>query len=142
MKESYTTHASATSNSDVTLKSVAYNDTITPPPQFGGENEHPSPEDLFSAAISSCYILTLKSIAKHKKLKWDNVEVECHANLEKKETGLAFHTAELKVTLYIPKGQSLPEYIELLHKAEKFCLVSASLKTDIKLYPKVKFSIS
>ena len=32
--------------------------TITPPPQFNGPEGFWTPEDLFSASISSCYILS------------------------------------------------------------------------------------
>lgn len=129
----YTANANSEMDSAVAVSTDTLQLDITPPSQFGGEDTHWSPEDLFSAGLSSCYILTLKSISKHKKLNWNCVDVLVNCYLDKKKEGLAFYNAELFVKLKVNKGADLEAYEKMLHDSEKGCLFSKSLITEIAL---------
>ncbi|AYF43892.1 MULTISPECIES: OsmC family protein [Halobacteriovorax] len=112
--------------------------TVTPPPQFQGVEDKWSPEDLFSASISSCYILTFKSFAQFQKLAWTNIEVKADAHLEKVEKGFAFTKVDIYVNLEICCEGNVDPYLELLYKAKDNCLVTKSMNCEFSLHPKIK----
>lgn len=110
---------------------------VAPPKEFGGVDNIWSPEDLFSAAISSCFILTFRSMAKFKKMEWLDLEVSVHAELDKVTKGFQFTNVIIEPRLIICCDYDVDPYIDLLHKAEKNCLVSKSMNCEFILKPKV-----
>ncbi|MFG1486288.1 OsmC family protein [Halobacteriovorax sp. RZ-1] len=112
--------------------------TITPPPEFNGVETEWSPEDLFSASISSCYILTFKSFASFKKLDFRNIEVKADAHLEKVAKGYEFTKCDIHVFLEICCESDVDPYLDLLYKAKDNCLVTKSMKCEFTLHPKIK----
>lgn len=137
----YTTQVQGTN--DVTLKLSAEklpDISITPPKEFGGPEDHWSPETLFSASISTCFVLTFKAIARGKKLEWKDIMVEVDAYLDKVENTLSFTKAELFVTLYIPASEVGKEdiYLKALQRAEETCLITNSIKASVHLQAKVE----
>jgi len=109
-----------------------------PPPQFGGPEDQWSPEDFFSAAISSCFILTFKNVTRIKKLKWSSIGVEVDAQLDKTSEGLKFNKVIIRPTLELCCKDNVDPYLEALHKAEKQCLVTNSITAETILEPKIK----
>ncbi len=112
--------------------------TITPPPEFNGVEDQWSPEDLFSASISSCYILTFKSFAAFKKMEFNHIEVKADAHLEKVDKGFAFTKCDIYANLEICCESDVDPYLDLLYKAKDNCLVTKSMKCEFTLHPKIK----
>lgn len=112
--------------------------TVTPPPEFKGPKDQWSPEDLFCASISSCYLLTFKAMARFKKLEWRDLEVEVDAHLEKTDSGLKFTTVEIYPRLTICCQDNVDKYLEALEKAKSNCLVTSSMNCEFIVKPKVK----
>ena len=111
---------------------------VSPPPQFGGPDQgNWTPEDMFCAAISSCFILTFKSYTKIKKLDWRHISVIAEAYLDKTDKTLSFTKVIIKPTLEVCCEGNVDPYLEALHKAEEQCLVTNSIKSDIEFIPKV-----
>lgn len=134
----YFSSASSSMDSPIDVTTDVGMMKVTPPVQFDGDNEEYSPEDLFSMAISSCFILTLKSLSRFKKLPWLKVEVNVTAMLDKVAgEGLMFSEALMEVRLDVTEGADIAVYAKLLADAEKGCLVTKSLKTKVHLKPKV-----
>lgn len=136
----YTTNAFGSSeNIELKITSESKPDlAITPPPEFNGPKEFWSPEDLFCASISSCFILTTKALARAKKLEWISIEVKVDAKLEKVEGGLAFSDVTIRPVLTICCTQNADPYLELLKKAKESCLVTRSMKCNFILDPHIK----
>jgi organic hydroperoxide reductase OsmC/OhrA len=111
---------------------------VTPPPEFKGPKDQWSPEDLFCASISSCYLLTFKALARFKKLEWRELEVEVDAHLEKTDLGLKFTTVEIYPRLTICCQDNVDVYLETLEKAKSNCLVTSSMNCEFIVKPKVK----
>ena len=111
---------------------------VTPPPEFNGPENKWSPEDLFCASISSCYVLTFTSYAKHKKLDWESIKVEVDAHLEKTKEGLKFTQVTIKPHLTICCSMQMDPYLELLHKSKDKCLVTNSMNCSFEVVPKIK----
>ncbi len=113
---------------------------VSPPKEFDGPEGHWSPEMFFSASISTCFILTFKSITRSKKLIWDSINVDADAYLDKTDNRLSFTRADIFVTLTIPSSESGKEeaYLKALHKAEETCLITSSINAQTQLHPKIE----
>jgi organic hydroperoxide reductase OsmC/OhrA len=135
----YTTKSFSTQD-DEQLKMTAQGKddfTVTAPVEFNGPEGFWTPEDLFSASISSCYILTFRNLAKFKKLEWENIEVIVDALLEKTDSGYRFTKATISPRLTICCKSDADPYLSLLEKAKEHCLVTKSMNTEFTLKPKV-----
>ena len=126
---------------EVTLELTSDNKekiVMAPPPEFKGPEGYWTPENLFSASISSCYLLTFKALARLKKMEWIDLTVTADASLEKTEKGLKFTRVEIKPVLTICCTMNVDPYLELLMKAKDSCLVTASMNCEFIVIPKVK----
>ena len=135
----YAVSAMAGPASVVTLRSAELEDIqSTAPPEFGGPAGNWSPETLFVAAIAYCYILSFRSVANASKLEWSEIDCDAVGVLEKTTEGLWFPVIELAVTLRIPAGSDIARAERLLEKAEQVCLVSKSLRSEVRLQVAVR----
>lgn len=116
--------------------------SVTPPKEFGGPEGYWNPEALFSAAISTCFILTFKAISRGKKLVWDSITVDVDAYLDQTNNKLSFTRADIFVTLKIPASAAGTEdaYLRSLQRAEETCLITNSIKASLQLHPKIELS--
>lgn len=136
----YTTTAEGSSGDYLTLKSEDLPSmVVSPPPEFGGPKGYWNPEAFFSAAISTCFILTFKFVAKTMKISWNHILVDVDAYLDKSEGKLSFSKAEIFVTLTLEKGQEEEAAIKALHKAKETCLITNSITSEIELQSKILF---
>ena len=123
----------------VTLRSAELEDIqSSAPPEFGGPAGNWSPETLFVAAIADCYILSFRAVANASKLEWSEIDCDAVGVLEKTTEGLWFPVIELAVTLRIPAGSDIARAERLLEKAEQVCLVSKSLRSEVRLQTEVR----
>ena len=130
----YAVSAMAGPASVVTLRSPELEDIqSTPPPEFNGPPGNWSPETLFVAAIADCYILSFRAVASASKLDWSEIDCDAVGVLEKTAEGLWFTVIELAVKLRLPAGGDVARAERLLEKAEKACLVSKSLRSEVRL---------
>ncbi|AEP28318.1 OsmC family protein [Brumicola nitratireducens] len=107
--------------------------TVAPPAQFGGPGDEWSPEDLFMASISSCFILSFRAIAKASKFTWSSIQCDSTGTLERVEGKTRFTKIITKATLVIPSVENIENAERLLHKAEQSCLVVNSLTSESEL---------
>jgi len=111
---------------------------VSPPPQFGGPEGYWNPEAFFSAAISTCYILTFKSISRIMKLTWNKINVDVDAYLDKTGSKLSFTKVDIFVSLVLPAGQDPASAMKALEKAKENCLITVSINSQIELHLKVE----
>lgn len=113
---------------------------VTPPKEFGGPDGYWNPEAFFSASISTCFILTYKTIARGKKLNWEKINVDVDAYLDKSGNRLSFNRVDIFVTLTIPATEEskVETYQRALEKAEEACLITNSIHAAIQLHAKVE----
>jgi organic hydroperoxide reductase OsmC/OhrA len=111
---------------------------VTKPVEFDGPKGHWSPEALFSASISSCFILTFKNYSRFKKLNWSSINVEVEAFLDKTTDGLKFNLVKIYPTLEVCCAADADQYIKALFAAKEQCLITKSINCEIELFPKVK----
>lgn len=107
------------------------------PVEFGGPGDVWSPEGLLVAAIADCFILTFRAVARARKLAWSGLDVRVEGTLERRDGVTAFTGFQLYATLGVDPGTDVALATAALERAERGCLVSASLKGPVHLHPEV-----
>ena len=100
---------------------------IMPPAEFGGPGDRWSPETLLVGALSNCYLLTFRAIARANKLPWVSLRCGVEGVLEREQGNSRFTRFLINAELVVPAGTDLETADRLLHKAEQGCLISNSL---------------
>jgi organic hydroperoxide reductase OsmC/OhrA len=109
-----------------------------PPLDFDGPGDAWSPEHLFLAAVETCFLFTLRSVARASKLDFVSLELSGEGKVERKDSVTRFTEIVLRPRLRVARGADKERALRILEKSEKACLVSASLSTPIKLEPVVQ----
>lgn len=107
------------------------------PPEFGGEPGLWTPEHLLLAAVSTCYVATLRGVSEASKAEFHSLELAVEGTIEKQEGGFRFTRVLLRPIVTIEKENERERMGRLLEKAERVCLVSRSLSCTILLEPKI-----
>ena len=107
------------------------------PPEFHGQAGIWTPEHFFTSAIATCFITTFQAIAVYSKFEAQALEVSVEGQVEKTEGGFRFTRVTIRPLLTINGESDRERGLRLLEKAEKACLVSRSLSSEIILEPKV-----
>jgi peroxiredoxin-like protein len=121
----------------VSAEGIAVPVRFSAPPEFMGEAGTWTPEHFFAAAIASCFVTTFKAIAEFSKFEFLSLQVEVEAILEKEQGGFSFTKVVLQPLLEIAGASDQERAIRLLEKAERACLISRSVKSQIELQPEV-----
>ena len=107
------------------------------PPEFGGEPGLWTPEHLFLAAISTCYVATLRAMAEASQSQFHSLELDIEGTIEKQEGGFRFTRVLLKPIVTILKEEDRERMGRLLGKAERACLITRSLACTSLLEAKI-----
>ncbi len=101
---------------------------VSAPPEFEGPEGIISPEDLFVAAATSCFMTTFVTFSK--KLRFDFKSFACQGigTLQKLERGFEFTKLLLKTKVVVDSKETKPKAEKALELAGKYCLVSNSMK--------------
>lgn len=139
----YAVTATANAVDNVTLSSAGVADLESAPPvQFGGPGDQWSPESLLVAAVSDCFILSFRAIARASKLEWNSLTCNVDGTLDRIDRATQFTGFEIIATLDVPAGTDEDKAQRMLEKAEHACLISNSLKADSQLATNVRVSES
>jgi organic hydroperoxide reductase OsmC/OhrA len=103
-------------------------------PEFLGKAELPNPEELFTASISSCFMLTFLYLAAMKGLAIDEYQAEAVGTLAKNAEGkMAVTELVLKPAIRFQDNKNPDAAVleELFKKAHDNCFISSSVKTKV-----------
>ena len=101
---------------------------VATPPEFPkGMPGIWSPEHLFTAAISSCFMTTFLAIAENFNLEFTSLTCPAEGILDKKDGKYAMTEIILKPVLTIPNVDDREKAEKVMIKAEKACLISNSI---------------
>ena len=130
----YSVTGSAAAAGQVLLSTAGAPDLASAAPsQFDGPGDQWSPESLLTAAFSSCFILTFRSVARASKLEWNRVECVVQATLGRVEGVTQFTRVVTRATLTIPESADTILAERALAKAEHGCLIGNSLRCQREL---------
>ena len=108
-----------------------------PPADFDGPGDAWSPEHLLLAAVQTCFLFTLRAIARASRVDFTNLELDVTGTVDRQEGVTRFTEIVLRPRLVISPGTDRERALRVLEKSEKQCLVSASLSTPIRLEPEI-----
>jgi len=108
------------------------------PPEFQGDAGMWTPEHFLLAAVSSCFITTFRAIAELSKFNAEALEVSAEGIVEKAENGFRFTRIILKPKLAVAAESEREQAVRLLEKAERSCLVSRSLRSEVRMEPTIE----
>jgi len=107
------------------------------PPEFQGQAGVWTPEHFFTSAVATCFITTFQAIAALSKFEPHALEVSAEGQVEKAEGGFRFTRVTVRPILTITNESDRERALRLLEKAERACLISRSLQSQIVLDPRV-----
>jgi organic hydroperoxide reductase OsmC/OhrA len=130
----YSVTGSATADGQVNLSTRGAPDLASAAPsQFDGPGDQWSPEALLAAALSSCFILTFRAVARASRLEWLRVECIVEATLGRVEGITQFTRVVTRATLTVPQSADTMRSERALAKAEQGCLIGNSLRCQREL---------
>lgn len=107
---------------------------VSSAPEFLGKRELPNPEELFTASISSCFMLTFLYWAATKGLVIEDYSADAIGTLAKNTEGkMAMTEVVIKPTITFQENQHPDTTVlnELFKKAHENCFISCSVKTIV-----------
>ena len=108
-----------------------------PPLDYDGPGDAWSPEHLLLAAVGTCFLFTLRAVAKASKVEFLSLDLASEGIVDRREGTTRFTEIVLRPRLTVPSGMDRDRVLSVLHKSERACLVSASLSTPIRLEPEL-----
>ena len=134
----YTVTATAEPDVNIQLSAKGLPDLETAgPPEFGGPGDVWSPETLLVGAVADCFILSFRAIARTARLDWSGLTCKAEGTLEKVEKLTQFTGFTVTATLTVPAGTNEAKARTILEKAEKYCLITNSMKAESHLEAEV-----
>lgn len=135
----YVVTANAAGADNVVLSGNGIPDLETAgPPQFGGPGDVWSPEALLVGAVADCFVLTFRAIARKAKLDWVTLTATAEGTLDKVDGFNQFTGFAVKAELTVAPGTNENKAKSIMQKAEKYCLITKSLKAESTLETSVK----
>jgi organic hydroperoxide reductase OsmC/OhrA len=107
------------------------------PAQFGGPGDRWSPETLLVAAVADCYVLTFRAVASASKLPWTTLTCDVDGTLDRVDRVTQFTRFDILARVSLPEGTDEALARRVLEKAERSCLITNSLKADIRFQAEV-----
>lgn len=112
--------------------------TVATPPEFaGGMPGIWSPEHLFTASVSSCFMTTFLAIAENSKLQFTAFTCDAKGLLEQVDGKYRMTAVELYPRLTIVNAADREKAERVLNKSEKACLISNSISAAVSLVPEI-----
>ena len=112
---------------------------VATPPQFPkGMPNIWSPEHLFTASVSSCFMTTFLSIAENSRLEFEAFNCMAKGKLEQIEGKFKMSEIILEATLILKNIEDKEKGERILNKSEAACLISNSINSKVTLISHIK----
>ncbi|MCZ7602532.1 MAG: OsmC family protein [Melioribacteraceae bacterium] len=107
---------------------------VATPPEFPkGVPNTWSPEHLYVASANICLMTTFLAIAENSKLDFKSFECDGVGKMEKVDGRFMISEIVLKPKVVVTHEKDIERAQRIVEKAENHCLISNSMKTEIKL---------
>lgn len=108
-----------------------------PPADFDGPGDAWSPELMLMGAVETCFLFTLRAVAQASRLEFKSLELNGVGIVDREGGATRFTEIILRPRLVMASGADHERTIRILEKAERACLISASLATPVRLEPEI-----
>jgi organic hydroperoxide reductase OsmC/OhrA len=112
--------------------------STAPPTAFDGPGDAWSPEHLLLAAVQTCFLFTLRAVARASKVDFVSLELAATGTVNRQEGITRFIEIVLRPRLVIAAGTDQARPLHVLEKSENHGLASASLSTPIRPEPEIR----
>lgn len=106
---------------------------IASPPEFHGEPQTWSPEDLFVAAIEACTMTTFISYAQRRKLPIDSYTSTAEGVMTLVDGEYRFSRIVVKPTIFINDIRFAKQTEEAILEAHRHCMIANSVKAEVEV---------
>ena len=138
LPHTYTVSISGGPAGHATLCSAGVPDLGTDAPvDFGGPGDAWSPEQMLLGAVEACFVLTFRAIARASGIEFTSIAVDGQGVVDRANGRMCFTEIVLRPRLALPAGIDAARVRRTLEKAERDCLVSASLSVPVRLEPDI-----
>lgn len=128
---------------EISSPELDQNIEVATPPEFPkGMAGIWSPEHLFTAAVSSCFMTTFLAIAENSKLEFKNLSCPAKGKLSKVDGKFAMSQVLLEPVLTIVNEEDREKAEKVIQKAEKACLITNSITAEVLLQPQIELASS
>ena len=90
-----------------------------PPAGFDGPGDAWSPEQLLMAAVETCFLFTLRAVARASKVEFTALQLTGEGTVDRKEGATRFTEIVLRPRLTLPAGADRERAMRVLEKSEK-----------------------
>lgn len=97
-----------------------------------------SPEHLFTAAVSSCFMTTFLSIAENSKLEFKSFACNSSGKLDQVNGKFQMTEVIIEPLLTIVNERDREKALRILSKTEAACLITNSIKSKVTMEPVVE----
>ncbi|MBI1305120.1 MAG: OsmC family peroxiredoxin [Bacteroidetes bacterium] len=112
---------------------------VATPPEFpGGMPGIWSPEHLFTASVSSCFMTTFLAIAENTRLSFSKFSCQSKGKLEKVDGKFMMSEIILEPEVTISNEEDREKAERILTKSEAACLITNSIKAKVTMIPTVR----
>jgi organic hydroperoxide reductase OsmC/OhrA len=108
-----------------------------PPLEYGGPGDAWSPEHLLLAAVEACFLFTFRAVARASRVEFTALDLSGEGTLDRVDGVTRFTEIVLRPRVTLGPGADRARALRAIEKAEKTCLISASLSTPVRLEPEV-----
>ena len=109
-----------------------------PPVEFDVPGDAWSPEHLLLAAVETCFLFTLQAVARALGLAFTALTLSAEGTVDRRNGTTRFTEIVLRPRLSLPPGADPSRAMRMMEKAERTCLVTASLSTPVRLEPQIE----
>lgn len=115
---------------------------VATPPQFPkGIPGIWSPEHLYTAAVSSCFMTTFLSIAENSKLNFKSFQCNASGKLDKVDGKLQMTEVVVEPLLVILNEEDRERAMRVLVKTESACLITNSITARVTMEPTINVEV-
>lgn len=105
------------------------------PSHNGGDDTRWNPEDMFGAALSTCFMYTFLALAKKVRVDVRSYDDEVELELVTEERRTRIARATLSPTITLAAGSNEKKAATMFGKAHKYCVIANSTTAEIVLAP-------
>lgn len=106
-------------------------------PQYQGDPDRLNPEELFTASIASCQMLTYLALASFAGIRILSYTDEAEGILAKKERKMQIVRVILRPRIVVGEGTDREKAEALVEKAHTQCFIANSVTTEVNLQPSI-----
>ena len=111
---------------------------IATPVEFKGHAGIWTPEDLFVASVNSCIMTTFLYYAEKQGIEFLSYESRAEGVLEWTQGRFIFSEIKVKPLIFVKRDSDIQKVKEMIELSEKNCLISNSIKCEVKVLPEIK----